>query len=87
MERLRTFDEIIFDILIGVYSNISIEFLDIKERIKFYLELQRKNYDSQITVDVTTLTRLDLYKNDFSFRPDVIYRQVSENEFIEVLMV
>jgi len=88
MESLRTFEQILFDISLGIYTDISINFSSIKARVKFYLKLQDEYDDRQIDVDVTGLETLYLHKhNHYSFIPDKVYKQIGDNEFTDITVV
>jgi len=87
MEKVLTFDQIMFDLLVGVNENIMIEFQDIRNRVKFYLKIQEEGFDNQISVDVATLMNLHLYKKGkYRFIPKVVYRQINENQFEEMVL-
>ena len=84
MEIEKTFEQIIFDLLLGVSKFTVIEFADINQRIKFYLELQKEGYDKQFSVSVASPDILELYTEEyvFSFEDDR-YLQADTNKFIK----
>jgi len=83
-DKIFTFEQILFDLLLGIYKCIEIEFSTIKDRVKFYLMLQDKGYDNQLEIYISSLTSIVLYTHESEYwlrLEKVSYTKVGDNEF------
>jgi len=81
-ENSVTFEQILFDVLLGIDKCVEIEFWDSKERAKYFLKLQDEKYDNQMTIFVSTLSSILMYTDPSkSWYAEKRYTQVDDNRF------